>query len=1303
MKTNSKALLNAILLFAAVLAFSGVRANGQGAANSTATPLQSGPVPARITKAIDETQLVTLKSSVHPLARPEFDQGPVDDSMPMNRMLVVLKRSMEQESALIQLMVGQHSTNSPNYHKWLTPEEFGAEFGPADADIQVITSWLESHGFQVAKVSKGKIAIEFSGTAAQVKQAFHTEIHKFLVNGETHLANASNPQIPAALAPVIHGLAPLNNFRAKQEHRVVGEFSKSIESSQAKPVNPELTISNPVGYGLGPTDFATIYNVLPLWNATPTAVDGTGQSIAVIGTSNINLEDVQNFRTVFGLPTGGAANTPIVVIDGADPGIVQSAETEALLDVEWSGAVAKGAQIHFVIAADTDIASGFLLAIFNVVDRNSDPILSLSFGDCEANEGSNNGPNGLWEPLWEQAAAQGITVTVSTGDSGSAGCEDDTLPAPNPATTGLAVNGFASTPFNVAVGGTDFNDAGNQSTYFSNTNAPNTLASALGYIPESSWNQSCTNAAFGANAEANCNSTVSANEAAVFTVGGGGGASSVYTKPAFQSFISAANGMPADGARDLPDVSLFASSGGPDLGVSGSSQSFYVVCEADAVPSPSCSGSTFNFLGVGGTSAATPSFAGIMALVNQKNGRQGNANFVLYKLAEMQYAATTTKTPACESVASPLPIASCTFNDITAGTIAMPCVKNSPNCNPTTGTDTVGVLSGFSTTPGYDLATGLGSVNAQNLVNNWSTGVSAFTPTTVTLSLSPTTITAGTTVTVNITVTPSTATGDVGLVSNAATGDGVAGFTLGAGGTVVNGTTDQLTGGTYQVTARYGGDGTFAPSVSAPITVNVAKAASTTVASVEISIGGGNYATFTSGAAPVTLFLAANINPSGDLLPTGTVNFVDTFNGTPTTVASGVIVNQAFEAFTASGISTFAPGNHSIVANYSGDTTFNASSSAPVTFTITGTAGPTISSISPTSATAGGAAFTLTVNGANFANGATVNFGTNGALTPTSITSTQIQVTVPATDIATAGTKAVTVTSGGTTSNSVNFTVNAGSSGTFAIAESAVVLSSTTGASVNSTVTVTPSGGFTGMVGVTASTSTPGVTCTPSPLNINVPGASAVTGQLSCSVLATSTTLTASNASPDRMLEAKTATPSKGDKGWWTLSAGTGFAALFLLFLPGGRKRYRAALGLGLVCILSFTLGCGGGSAPPPPPPPTSTVTKLTVAGAKVASGTAFSFSVSVTGGTPTGQVELFDGATMIGATATVAGGTATPTAPALAVGTHMISAHYLGDATTAASASGTINMTVTGSTTVTVTTNPVASPAAPALNVTIN
>jgi subtilase family serine protease len=1320
MKTNFPIFRKAILFLAVPFVFSGVRASAQTTPESASAAPQSAAVPARITQAIDETQLVTLKGNVHPLVRAAFDQGAVVDSMPMNRMLLMLKRSMEQESALTQLLVDQHNTNSPNFHKWLTPEQFATQFGPADADIQTITSWLQSHGFQVAKVTTGKLAIEFSGTAAQVKQAFHTEIHNYVLNGELHLANASDPQIPAALTAVVRGLAPLNNFRAKPDHRVVGEFSKSKESSQSKPVNPELTTSNPTGFGLGPTDFATIYNVLPLWNATPTAVDGTGQSIAVIGVSNINLQDVQDFRTIFGLPTGGPTNTPIVVIDGADPGILTGgSETEALLDVEWSGAVAKGAQIHFVIAADTDIASGLILAILHVIDNNSDPILSLSFGDCELNEGSNN--TGFWEPVWEQAAAQGITVTVSTGDNGSAGCENSNLPAPNPATTGLQVSGFASTPFNVAVGGTDFNDAGTQSTYFSATNAPNTLASALGYIPESTWNQSCTNASFGTNPEANCNSTVAANKAAVFTVGGSGGASNCatqnssgvctggYPKPAYQSFISAANGMPADGVRDLPDVSLFASA--------GFNKSFYVVCEADAVSSPSCTGTTFNFLAVGGTSASTPSFAGIMALVNQKNGRQGNANFVLYKLAQTQYAAGT----ACNSVASPLPNASCTFNDVTTGTIAMPCTKGSLNCNTTVGTDTIGVLSGFSTTPGYDLATGLGSVNVQNLVNNWTNGVNAFTPSSVTLSLSPTTgITAGQSVNVNITVTPSTASGDVSLVSNAATGDGVDGFTLGSGGKVSS-TTTQLTGGTYQVTARYGGDGTFAPSVSTPVTVTVGKASSATTASVLVSLGGGNFANFTSGTAPVTLFLQSSISQtstnSPPLTPTGTVNFVDTLNGVATTVASNVLINQAAEAFTASGISTFGPGTHSIVANYSGDPSFTASSSAPVTFTITGTATPTISSISPTSATAGGAAFTLTVNGTNFASGATVNFGTNATLTPSSITATQIQVTVPAGDIATAGPDAVTVTSGGATSNSVNFTVNAAAGGSFTVSYSPqpLVLSSVSGAAAALTVTVMPTGAAPpGSVTVTASTLPPGVTCPNSPLKINVTGTAAVPGTLNCQVTATSTGQTASLLREERMYDAKlmpptqTAPPATGGKGWWALSAGTGFAAIFLMFLPGGRKKYRAALGLGLVCLLGITLGCNGGNGGGGTKPPVATTTQMTVTNAsdRVNSGTAFTFSVTVTGGTPGGMAQLFDGGQAIstaGASATVSGGKATLTAPTtLSVGTHSISVHYLGDTTTLASQSGSLNLTVAGGSTIAITTTPAATPAAAAINITI-
>jgi hypothetical protein len=1302
---------NSLLLAAGVLAFSGVRAAAQTTGDSAAAP--RGPVvAARVTQAIDETQLVRFKGGVHRLARPEFDKGTVSDSAPMQRMLLLLRRSMDQESALTQLMVDQYNTNSPNYHKWLTPEQFGARFGPADSDIQAVTSWLQSHGFQVAKVSKGKLAIEFSGTAAQVREAFHTEVHKFLVNGEMHIANASDPQIPAALAPVIHGLAPLHNFRIKPTHHVAGEFTKITSTGEVKNVKPEFSTSQGA-FALGPTDFATIYNVGPLWTA---GTDGTGQSIAIIGVSNINLQDVVDFRTLFGLPTGGAANTPIVVIDGADPGIVNDgSETEALLDVQWSGGVAKGAQIHFVTAADTDIAQGLILAIFRVIDNNSDPILSLSFGDCEPNEGLNNGPNGLWQPLWEQAAAQGITVTVSTGDSGSAGCDNNNAPPPSPATGGLQVSGIASTPFNVAVGGTDFNDAGIQSTFFNATNDPTTLASAKSYIPETTWNQSCTNAFFGANAETNCNT----GHGPIETVGGSGGAShcfslvgttcsGAYPKPAYQLFAGL-TGMPADGERDLPDVSLFASAGGP------ASNSFYVVCERDAVSAPSCNKSgSFNFLGVGGTSASTPSFAGIMALVNQLHGRQGNANFVLYKLAQMQFTAGT----ACNT--SGPPNAACTFNDTTSGTIAMPCAKGSLNCTPT-GTDTTGVLPGFSTTTGYDLATGLGSINANNLVTKWATGVAAFTPTTTTLNITlPANFTAGQTATVNITVAPSTATGDVALVSDAPAGGGVDGFKLDATGKVVNGTTDQLTGGTIHVTARYSGDGTFAPSVSAPFTVTVGKAASTTTTAALIPIGGGNFGTFTTGAAPVTLFLVAAVNKGGNLLPTGTINFVDTLNGVATTVAANVGMNQAGEAFTASGFSAFGVGSHSMVANYSGDASFNASASAPFTFTITGSNPiPAVTTISPTSKAAGGAAFTLTVNGTNFIEGATVKFGANAALTPTFFSATQLQVTVPAGDIAAAGTPAVTVvnpTPGGGTSNGVTFMVNGGNNtGTFTVSGTLATVTTIAGqtATGTSTITVTPTGGtFTSAVPVVincpAASVPAGVTCSSLTITIPAGGAAPPPGTLAVSVVGPSTTLSASVGPAERTLYAAGLTPSNNGKGWWTLSGGTGLAAMLLLFLPG-RKRYRTALGLGLVCVLSFTLGCGG-SGGGGGGGPVATVTKITVNNAKVASNdaTGFRFTISVTASVgANGPVQLFNGSSPLNGVApvSVVNGSATIMSAGLAPGTYSLSAHYLGDTKTMASNSGTLNVTSTGgpAANLGITTSPAATPAAPPINITIN
>jgi len=1324
MKLQSSFHRNSLLILSFILALPAFRAAAQSQPNNTPAA-QVAAIPARITQAIDETQLVQLKGNVHPLARPEFDQGAAPASLPMERMLLMLKRSPEQDAALDQLMTEQHDKSSPNFHKWLTPEQFGRQFGPADGDVQTVTAWLQSHGFQVARVTRGKTAIEFSGTAALLKEAFRTEIHSYIVNGEQHWANANDPQIPAALAPAVLGFASLHNFHPKPLHHLTGEFSRSNATGEVLSAKPEFTTSGG-NFAIGPTDFATIYNVQPLWTA---GTDGTGQHIAILGVSNINLQDVSDFRTLFGLSTGGAA-VPNVIVDGTDPGILNTgvnagAETEALIDVEWSGAVAKGAQIDFVIAADTNSANGLILAALHVIDFNLDPIMSLSFGNCELQLGTAG--NAALNSFWQQAAAQGITVTVASGDPGSAGCESQGVKAPNPATTGLEVSGFASTPFNVAVGGTDFNDAMTQSTYFNATNDPNTLASAKGYIPESTWNDSCTNASFGANPETNCNAA--ANASAVITVAGSGGKSHCttpsgttpatcaggYAKPLFQ-LLSGLTGMPADGKRDIPDVSLFASDG-------PFSKSFYVVCEADAITSGvSCNKSgAFSFLGAGGTSVSAPAFAGILALVNHgqvtvsnPTPRQGNANFVLYQLAKQQYAAAT----ACNSVASPLPAATCTFNDVTTGTIAMPCTTGSADCTTSVTGDKYGVLSGFGTNAGYDLATGLGSVNAKNLVTNWSTGLAALTPSTTTLTLNNGTavnITHGTAVPVTISVTPTTATGAVSLVSTATTGQGVDGFALGANA-MITGTTNQLTGGTYTVKAHYPGDGVVGPSDSASVSVTVTPQGSLTVASI---FANQNGTAFAPGTYPQTAFLRADVTDSGNMgkwTATGTVDFVD--NAT-TTLASKVGVSTDSAAFT--GPILLSGGANSIVANYSGDPSFNASNSTALTFSIT-PASSTTTGAGPASVGAGqNATLTATVQTSALAPaaapGGMITFMNGGTTIGTPVTVTGVAGGATGanasasltTTFGTAGAQTITAMYSGDTnyagSTSASFTVNVTSTGSFTMtATSPAVMTAPAAAgtmsTANSTITLTQTGGFVGAVTVTcpmAANLPPGVTC--SPLTI---ASGSMSGMLPINVLNPSSSLTAMAAPATQNLwAANTHAKHLDGNAWWTLSAGTGFAALLLLFLPG-RKRYRAAFGLGLVCVLSFTLGCGGNGGSSGP---VATTTKITVTNTKVASGVNISFSIAVNATmAANGQVQLFDGSTALGTAVTVSNGSATIMNGSLPVGTHAISAHYLGDSSTQASQSLPLNVTITGTTPpLTITGTSGSTTATATMTVTVN
>lgn len=444
------------------------------------------------------------------------------------------------------------------------------------------------------------------------------------------------------------------------------------------------------------------------------------------------------------------ANDPRIILDGPDPGVTPE-EIEADLDVQWAGAVAKGATIDLVVSESTESSLGVDLSALYVVDNNIAAIASDSYSACEVSLGA--GGNAFYSSLWQQAAAQGITVVVATGDNGSADCDGGPDSSETAASQGLAVGGIASTPFNVAVGGTDFDDVGSEATYWNTTNTSTTQASAKSYIPETTWNDSCA----AAGSLTGCVPPLSTNDLAA----GSGGPSAVYTKPAWQT----GTGVPSDSARDLPDVSLFASN--------GNNSSIYMFCQADANTGSNTSSCDLNapyqdIQGVGGTSVSVQAFAGIMALVNQKTGeRQGNANYVFYKLAAQSGASCTSNSAAVSN-------SSCIFYDVTKGNISVACAGGSPNCsNASTASNQYGILvdpkntrsPAWTTTAGYDLATGLGSVNVTNLVNKWSSV--SFAPTTTTLtSLSPTTITHGQSVNVTIGVTSKsgTPTGDVSLI-----------------------------------------------------------------------------------------------------------------------------------------------------------------------------------------------------------------------------------------------------------------------------------------------------------------------------------------------------------------------------------------------------------------------------------------------------------------------------------------------------------------------------------------------------------
>jgi len=684
-----------------------------------AAPLQAPLILA----PVNDSVRTPLLGNVSPRARPDRDVGRAAGTLAMTELAMLLKRSPAQELALSHLLSAQQDPKSPSYHRWLTPEQFGQEFGATQVDILTLSSWLRMHGFTVGGLARGRNLLSFSGTEAQVEAAFHTQIHYFDEDGERHWANVHDPDVPSALAPAIAGVLGLNDFRPVPQHQKVPRSAKRLQ--------PQFNTGT--GYdGVGPTDFATIYNLTPLWSK---GITGNGATIAIAAQSDINQSTPQSFWSAFAAAKKQTIKVivPSGVIDPGETG--NGAEEEADLDVEIAGGTAQGVTIILVPSQSA------LYSAWYAIDNNLAPIVSISFGECELSLTSSG--NAQVATTYQQALAEGITVIVAAGDSGAAACDLPTGSGPAPAVGGLAVNGLASTPYNTAVGGTDFNFYGvNVSQYWNPTNASGTLANAISYMPEMAWNSSCANPVLlqwypaYKNVEAICNA--SANAASVIVGGGGGGLSACttpsgttpatcaggYTQPSWQSGVL---GIPPAGLRAIPDVSFFASDGA--FGTA------WIICDyVNTTCDPNgTDGGADGYELIGGTSASTPALAGVMALLLQTqvspsnpDGRQGLINPMLYQLAAAEYgsaqAPNTANLSTCNASSGSAIGVGCIFHDVSAGSNAQPCETGTPDCVTQTSGDSYGILqsngaTAYSAGAGFNLATGLGSLNVTNFIS----------------------------------------------------------------------------------------------------------------------------------------------------------------------------------------------------------------------------------------------------------------------------------------------------------------------------------------------------------------------------------------------------------------------------------------------------------------------------------------------------------------------------------------------------------------------------------------------------------
>ncbi|WP_254061550.1 protease pro-enzyme activation domain-containing protein [Granulicella sp. L60] len=767
-----------------------------------------GQQPAsRIAEPINDASRATIANSHPSVTRQMQDVGRVSSGTQLGDVSIVLSRTAAEETDLQSLIVAQQTPSSTQYHRWLTPAQFSARFGVADADISQVKAWLAQQGFTVNGVSQSKNRISFSGTVGQVETAFGIEIHNYTTGTETHFAPSTDITVPSALASVVQTVTNLSSFRPKPRVR----YARPQASSTSK-----FTSSQSGSYYLTPSDVVTIYDIKPAYNSGYT---GEGQTIAIVGQSSIVQADITNFQNAAGLPVKDV--TMVLVPNSGTSTVYSGDESESDLDVEYSGAIAKGASIYFVYVGSNQNTSVWD-SIQYAVDSRIAPVISTSYGECETEMSSTD--YSTYNGILAQAASQGQSVVSAAGDDGSTDCYEDTSLSATQREA-LAVDFPASSQYVTAMGGTEFpaaDVAAGNSTYWTQASGGDVISSALSYIPEQVWNDDSS--------QNGLNS-------------GGGGISTLTARPSWQTGVS---GIASGSYRLIPDIALDASD----------ENAPYLFCSSDTT-STGITGSCSNgfrdsnneyLTAAGGTSFDAPIFAGMLAMINQKlnSTGQGVVNSTLYSLA----ANATTYASV--------------FHDITSG---------GNECNAGTTYCESSGESQYAATTGYDLASGLGSIAFSNLLNAWPTTSSAALQATNTTVSAATTIPAsGASDIVTITVAPevtgftTTPTGSVTLVVDGTT----EGSPLNLAGGVATYTFSSTTSGNHVIQASYSGDSTYAGS-QASLVVNVG------------GTSGSGSATFTLAATNLTVTAGSSGTSAITITPangyTGTVQWTISTTG----------------------------------------------------------------------------------------------------------------------------------------------------------------------------------------------------------------------------------------------------------------------------------------------------------------------------------------------------------------------------------------------------------------------------------------